>query len=181
AGGAPRRKPGIPAPLLAAVGLALVVLVIMGVVVASALGNSLAALGGNGNPNLGGASRPSPTATMTPTPSPSPTATPPTNWLSVTPDSLTLGCKKTTKTQNLYLTNIGPTTVKWTADATGSGVQLSTNQGELKPQKTVTISVANTSVISTHEGTIYFTPQSDGAGDAAPVAYTTQACFLPQG
>ena len=182
AGRGPQRRQGIPAPLLAAVGLALVVLIIMGVVVASALGNSLGALGGGNGGGLGAASaRPSPTATMTPTPSPSPTATPPANWLTATPDSLDLGCKKTTKTMYVHLSNIGPSTIKWTAQATTAGVQLSSSQGELKPNKTMTISVTNTSEIVAHQGEIDFTPQTDGAGDFAPVTYTTQACWLPQG
>ncbi len=178
AGGAPRRGPGIPAPLLAAVGLALVVLVIMGVVVASALGNNLAALGGgNGNPGLGAASTmtPTPTATMTPTP----TATPPANWLTVDTDSLALGCKKSTKTQYIHMTNVGPSKVEWAAQVSDSGIQLSPTQGELESQKTITITVQNSSQFVPHQGEIDFTPQSDGAGAPPIVNFTTQACFIP--
>ena len=180
ASGGRRRGSGIPAPLLAAVGLALVVLIIMGVVVANALGSSLSAFGGNTGGRSGAGAIP--TATMTATPSPSPTATPPADWLTVTPDSLDLTCKKPNKTQYVRLSNIGPSPIRWTAQLPDSpGIQLSSSQGRLEPNKTVTISVTNTSLIETHQDQIQFTPDSDSAGAPAVVNYTTQACFIPQG
>lgn len=177
------RRPGIPAPLLAAVGVALVVLIIMGVVVASALGGSIGdALGGSPGSQTGGKTGAalSPTATMTATPSPTATATPPANWLIVTPDSLDLGCKKSDKTQYVRLSNQGPAPVQWSAQLAdgSSGVKLNTTQGTLGMGKSITIGVTNTSQIESHQGEIDFTPQDDGAGAPAPVTYSTQACFL---
>ncbi|HEY7850751.1 MAG TPA: serine/threonine-protein kinase, partial [Ktedonobacterales bacterium] len=178
------RQPGIPAALLAAIGVALVVLIIMGVVVASALGGSLGQLL-NGTSPSGGVSAvaPHPTATMTATPAPTPTATPPANWLTATPDSLDLTCKSPKKTQYVRLSNQGPGSVQWTAQLTdgSSGVKLSATHGTLNVGKSTSISVTNTSLVENHQGEIDFTPQSDGAGAPAPVTYTTQACLIPQG
>jgi hypothetical protein len=181
------RRPGVSPALLATVGVALVVLIIMGVVVASALGGSLSEALGVGGPGrkTGGTVvlGPSPTATMTATPSPSPTMTPPEDWLAVTPDSLDLTCKKSTKTQYVRLSNHGPESVQWSAQLAdgSSGVKLSASQGTLPAGKSTTIGVTNTSLFENHQGEIDFAPQDGGAGAPAPVTYTTQACYIPQG
>jgi serine/threonine-protein kinase len=184
--GRPRRQ-SIPAALVAAAGVALVVLVIMGVVVANALGGRLGEAfsggGSGGSPSqpLVTAATPSPTATMTPTPSPTPTPLPPTNWLSVAPNSLNLTCKKPDKTQYVRLTNLGPSSVEWSAQIQGSGAQLGSSQGRLGAGKSVTVSVTNTSTLFGNQGEIDFTPGSENAGAPAAVTYTTQPCWVPQG
>ncbi len=185
AGAGKARRPGVSAALLATVGVALVVLIIMGVVVASALGGSLSEALGAGSPGrqAGGTvvAAPSPTATMTATPSPSPTMTPPADWLTVTPDSLDLACKKSTKTQYVHLSNQGPESVQWSAQLSdgSSGVKLSASHGTLAAGKSVSIGVTNTSLFEDHQGEIDFAPQDDGEGAAAPVVYSTQACYMP--
>ncbi len=182
AGGGGRRQPQrFPAALLAAVGLALVVLVIMAVVVANALGGSLgAALGGNGG--NGGANLPAatvaPTATATATATPVPTATPPpTNWLSVQPDSLDLTCVKSKKTQYVHLKNQGPTALGWIAQLPGiPGITVRPMSGTLSSGKSVTISVTNTSIFLSRQSQITFTPTDADAGAPAVVSYATQGC-----
>ncbi|MGH2503442.1 MAG: hypothetical protein ACRDID_13130, partial [Ktedonobacterales bacterium] len=174
-----QRRSGISPALLAAIGAALVMLVIMAVVVGNALGDSLGtAFGGpghSGGPALAG---PSPTATMTPTPTVTPSPTVPPDWLAASPDSLALTCDSDGKTQYVTLTNQGPSSVKWSAQMTGSGIKLSSTKSSIGAGRSVRISVTNTSVIDSHSGEIDFTPQSDGAGSPAVVTFSTQACGI---
>ncbi|HEY8326305.1 MAG TPA: protein kinase [Ktedonobacterales bacterium] len=174
-----QRRPGISPALLAAIGAALVMLVIMAVVVGNALGDSLGtAFGGPGHSSGPVLARPSPTATMTPTPTVTPSPTVPPNWLTATPDSLSLTCDSSGKMQVVTLTNQGPSSVKWSAQMTDSGVKLSSSKGSIPASRSIRISVTNNSIVQSHSGEIDFTPQSEDAGSPAVVTFTTQACGL---
>lgn len=176
AGNGPQRR-GIPAALVAAVCLALVVLVVMGVVVGNALGSGgfADALGGGSGPRT--SAIPTPTVTMTPTPSPSPTP-PPTNWLSALPTALNLTCKNPKKTQYVHLANNGPSKVEWFAQIPDYGVKLNSTHGDLDPGQSTSIAVTNnTSLFSNAQGEIDFQPGDSDAGAAAVVTFTAQGCL----
>ena len=179
AGKAPPPR-GVSAALLAAVGVALIVLVVMGVVVASALGGGLgdAFTGGGPFARATATLAPTPTATMTPTPTPSPTATPPANWLSAQPDSLYLTCQKTKKTQYVRLTNQGNTEIGWVVQlpSFAAGVKVSPQSGTLDPGRTVSIAVTNTSTFVPRQNQISFMPDNAEAGAPAVVNYATEGC-----
>lgn len=173
-----QRRSGISPALLAAIGAALVMLVIMAVVVGNALGDSLGtAFGGPGHSG-GPLTGPSPTATMTPTPTVTPSPTVPPNWLNADPTSLTLTCDSSGKTQYVTLANQGPSSVKWSAQMTDSGIHLNTSKGSIGAGRSIRISVTNTSLIESHSGEIDFTPQSDSAGEPAVVTFSTQPCGI---
>ncbi|MEO7003644.1 MAG: hypothetical protein ABI068_17585, partial [Ktedonobacterales bacterium] len=125
-----------------------------------------------------------PTVHMTPTPtvtpSPSPTATPvaPANWLTISPQSISLACKGAKKSATLYLVNLGPEKIQWQAQVPDHpGVQLSTDHGELEHDQRVAIQVTNSSLVS-RSGTITFATDNSDAGQPATVDYTTQGCWF---
>jgi hypothetical protein len=182
--------------MMAAVGLALVALVVMAVVVASALGGSLAQVinGGPGGTH-GLIVGPTPTSTLTPTPSPSPSPTPPAVVLSVSPQSISMGCSKSSKPPRsavVTLKNQGAGHASWSvqvsssSNADNNGITLSRQDGDLPPGSAQTITVTNaTSVFkdqSTVQGQLTFSVNGDSAGDSAvnPVVvnFTTQPCFI---
>ncbi|MGZ3681193.1 MAG: hypothetical protein ACXWQR_22445, partial [Ktedonobacterales bacterium] len=139
-------------------------------------------------PGMGAGALPAAQATHTvaptPTITPSPTATPgPVNWLTVSATSVSLGCKNKSR-RTITLTNIGPDPVSWAAqvqDNTGSftnGIKVSPTDGQLDSGHSVAISVTNSSVFASHQGTISFMPDDDHAGQAPTVSYSTTACGL---
>ncbi len=107
--------------LVAAIGVALVVLLAMAVTLGGLIGGNNpfgAFVGPVAGPQATATITPLPTATPSPTPSPTPT--PPANWLSVEPSAISLGCNGSKRTQYVSLTNLGDKKLAWTESTQGS-------------------------------------------------------------
>lgn len=124
------------------------------------------------------------TRTLAPTPTitPAPTATlGPANWLTVSTTSINLGCKSKSR-RTITLTNVGSQSVSWSIqiqDSSGSsssGITVSPKEGQLDSGHSTTISVTNSSLVLSHQGTISFVPEDDGAGQPPTVSYSTTPC-----
>lgn len=124
------------------------------------------------------------TQTLVPTPTvtPAPTATfGPTNWLSVSTTDITLGCKGRNH-RSITLSNDGPQSVQWTLqvdDSNGTsntGITVSPKDGQLESGHSVTITVTNSSLIFSHQGTLTFMPDDSDAGQPPVVSYSTTPC-----
>jgi hypothetical protein len=139
------------------------------------LGNILYGSGGGlFSGGAGGTSRP---AVLSPTvsPSPSPTATTLANWLTVTPTSITLGCKNSNHSKSVRLTNNGPSTLQWTATIPKnflgqSEVSASPSSGRLESRRTVSITITNRSLVP-HQDSVSFQPANSEGGAAAVVQF----------
>lgn len=183
AGGAGRRRTSLLA-LLAIAAATLLLVMLLG----TALGSWLTQGGPSGNPSTGAllgqhAPRATATATITPlptataTPEPTATPTPPADWLSATPQSITLGCHGDQSSAHITLNNLGPRAVSWMAQTPMlGGLQLTPNSGRIPPDGQQTITVTNTSRLFDRHGTITFTPLNADAGQPAAVNYTTNSC-----
>jgi hypothetical protein len=120
---------------------------------------------------------PSPTVTPTPTPLPTATATPVVNWLSVRPETISLGCGTKSKSIRVTLRNQGPERVGWRATTPFfGGVSVSPYSGQIGGGGHVTVTVTNTSMFSGHQGNIVFTADTDQAGQPAQLIYETLPC-----
>lgn len=170
---------------LAAVAAAVIALVLVATLV---LGN-LAQQGGlgglNGAPGTAhGGTQTAATATPSPTITPEPTATAtpyPANWLSVSPQSVSLSCKGKGTTKYITLRNLGPNTVGWTAQWDQNGftppLAVSPQTGTLASGDHVTIALKATSYFS-HQGQVQLIPSDPSAGQAAVVTYDiSNGCF----
>jgi hypothetical protein len=171
------QKTTLSPALVAAIGVALVVLLAMAV--------TLGGLIGGGNP-LGAFVAPTATATITPlptatpSPTPSPTPTPPPNWLSVSPVTVTLGCNNgSKKTQYVHLRNNGPAPLGWYVQIQsfgGDGVTVKPQRGTLQPGRAISIAITNTSLFIGHSGELDFVPTDQNAGIPAVVDYNASGC-----
>jgi hypothetical protein len=163
----------LSAAFITAIGAALIVLLVTGVMLGSLLsgGDPFAALVGPHTTTTVGATY---TATTPPTPTASPSPTAPPDWLVVTPASITLGCSGDNRTQQFELSNQGDRKVGWqaSADNFASGISISPRTGTLHPNQQVSINVTNNFSGFTRAGQITITPNSDSAGAAAVVSYT---------
>jgi serine/threonine protein kinase len=136
-------------------------------------GGTLAGL----DPRPTATAQPSPTVTPTPTPMPTATATPVVNWLTVRPESISLGCGTKSKSVRVTLRNLGPERVWWWAAVPFfGGVSVSPLLGQLASGGRVTVTVTNTSSFSGHQGTIPFTANIQQAGQPAQLGYQTLPC-----
>lgn len=178
---AQQRQRGVSPWLWLALVSAVVVVLVGSFAVASMLAQGGIFPGGAGTNVLPGAHA---TQTLAPTPTvtPSPTATPgPANWLIASTTSVNLGCRNKSH-RTITLTNIGPQPVSWTAqvqDSNGSsttGITITPQDGQLDSRHSVSISVSNTSLIFSHQGTISFVPADGGAGEPPIVSYSTTPC-----
>src|SRR5258707_15697254 len=144
------------------------------------LGNILYGSGGGLFSNgAGGTSRP---AVLSPTvsPSPSPTATTLANWLSVTPKSITLGCKQSNHSARVTLANDGPDKLEWTATIPSylrlAEVSVTPSSGELESGRHTTITITNRSFIAPHQDSVSFQPADPEAGAPALVQFDAAGC-----
>jgi serine/threonine protein kinase len=177
-----QRQRGVSPWLWIALVSAVVVVLVGSFAVASMLaqGGLFPGMGTGGLPGAQATHTLAPTPTITP----SPTATPgPTNWLTVSTTSVSLGCKNKSR-RTITLKNLGPQSVTWSAqvqDNTGSfttGINISPKNGQLDSDHSVTISITNSSVFASHQGTISFVPGDDNAGKSPTISYSTTACGL---
>ena len=167
---------------LTAGGLVALVLIF---ILASAVTGDLLAISNQGTPAANGAlahgtATPLPTATPKPKPSPTPRIVI-TNWLAVSRDAITLGCKGGNRTQTFTLTNNGPQEVQWQAQLQGGfggfGISVTPNDGRLDAGDSVRISVTNNRSFNfASSGTITFQPDDSDAGDPPSVRYSMQNC-----
>ncbi len=116
------------------------------------------------------------TVTPLPTATPSPTATPVTDWLRVSPASVTLGCRKSSKA-TVTLTNLGPEDISWNSTAPWfGGVSVSPTSGQLDSGEHTTVTISNTSFFLSNRGVITFSANDARAGASASVSYETTPC-----
>jgi serine/threonine protein kinase len=159
-------------------GLAALILVI---VLASALTGDLLAISNQGTPGANGAAHGNATATPLVTTTPKPSPTPRivvTNWLSVSQEEISLGCKGGNRTRTFTLANDGPQEVAWQAQVQGGFggffISVTPNSGRLDAGDSVRISVTNNRSFSgAPSGTITFQPDNSDAGDPPSVRYST--------
>ncbi len=177
-----QRQRGVSPWLWISLVSAVAVVVLGGFAVASMVAQGGLLLGGSGTNPFSGA-QPTQTVAPTPTITPAPTATlGPVNWLSVSTTSLNLGCRSKSR-RNIILTNDGPQTVSWTlqvADNSGgsnTGINVAPQEGNLESGHSVTISVSNTSIVLSHQGTLTFQPDDNEAGQPPTVTYQTTPCY----
>jgi Protein kinase domain len=115
-------------------------------------------------------------ATTTPTPNPTPVA----NWLRLSTDSVSLTCHGGGRSAKVTLKNLGSETTDWQesgGDQLIGGISVQPNQGRLDAGQSVDVTITNNSFSFTGQnGTLYFTPTADGAGDPAALNYTAKAC-----
>ena len=113
----------------------------------------------------------------------SPGTTPPANWLSASPDSITLGCGGK-RSVVVSLVNLGSDNLHWEAQVdsstlggfAGQGIQIQPSSGKLNPGQKVKITITNNSRYLSHQGTIQFVPDNSQAGEPASTDYKTQSC-----
>jgi len=124
------------------------------------------------------------TATVTPLPTntPQPTATPfPTDWLNVSPNSISLDCHGDGRSTTVVLTNNGQHSVQWRSTVSKSfglsEVGLSPSNGKLSSGRSVTIAVTNNARVFEQNGQVQFTAQSADAGQPATLTFTTGSCL----
>jgi len=112
-------------------------------------------------------------------PSPTATATVLANWLSVSPTSITLGCKNSNHSKTVKLTNNGPDMLQWTAAIPTNflgqdEVSVSPSSGRLESQRTVSITITNRSIFS-HQDSVSF-QSADSEGGAPAVVQFDASC-----
>lgn len=113
--------------------------------------------------------------TATPTVVASPTAV--VNWLTASPTSIALGCKANNKSARITLQNLGPEDTWWYATPLIiPGISVSPVTEKAPAGGSITVTITNTSLYSSHDGTITFNPTASDAGDAPTVSYTASAC-----
>ena len=166
------------APILMLAGAALTALIAIAVVVAlfSQGGGSLFP---SSNPNgvVGHTQTATPLPTLTPSPTPSPTPVV-TNWLSVTPDNISLQCNSGSKSASIQLTNNGPKTVSWsTSVSPGRSVSVQPSSGRLRSGSSTSVIITDTNYFFTLDGRVTFAADSGNAGDPATVAFHASSCF----
>ena len=180
AGGEAHHLFGLP---LAALAAAVIALVLVATLVVSSLAQG--GFGGpNGAPGTGhGGALTSATPSPTVTPQPTATSTPfPSNWLSVSPTSVTLACKGKGTTKDVTLRNLGPETVQWQAQfdqGFASPIQVSPQSGLLNSGKQASIALTATTFLK-KQGQIQFAASAadQSPGQPALVTYTISgSCF----
>jgi hypothetical protein len=176
--GGMRSQPSRQLPLIALLTVGGLVALIFIVVLANSFVGDLLTLSNQPTPGTG-ASAMHGTGTPLPTSTPKPTATPklfPTNWLSVSDDSVTLGCKGKNQTRTIVLSNEGPEDVGWQAQISGGpfqSVTVTPNEGQLGASDSVRIAITSRSSFGFGQsGTITFQPDNGDAGEAPSVRYS---------
>jgi hypothetical protein len=170
-------------PVLLAASLGLNVALFIGLVSVLILGRS-GLLSSGGSP-----SSPTPVVSglASPTAASSPTSA--LGWLQVSPSSITLGCDNGQQTQLVILKNMGTAPVQWQAtfspQANSDSVDVSPNQGTLRPGTGVSIQIRNRTRASDQQGgadqqgTIQFNPvnsNTPGVGASPSLSYTVVGC-----
>jgi tRNA A-37 threonylcarbamoyl transferase component Bud32 len=164
---------------------------VIGIAAALALVLALAAaasLNGFATSLIGGQAFGSPVATGSPhavlptaTATKPPTPTVPPNWLSVSPTSITLGCRSNNHSQGVRLTNHGPTRLSWSAlIPTTVGldeVSVSPSSGPLDSGKSVIITITNRATFFAYHNAVQFQPHNSDAGADAVVHFTANRCL----
>jgi len=170
-------------PVLLAASLGLNVALFIGLV-------SVLILGHAGLLSVGGSpSSPTPVVSglASPTAASSPTSA--LGWLQVNPSSITLGCDNGQQTQIVALANTGTAPVQWQAtfspQVSGGSLDVSPNQGTLRPGTSVSIQIRNRTHASDQQGgadqqgTIQFDPvnsNTPGVGASPSLSYTMASC-----
>lgn len=173
-GRGPRKRLGV---VPVGMGLLALVLTILLAMTAYNVAASFATRADGSGPGVGR------TATTTlPTATPEPTATPfPTDWLSLSPNSISLDCHGDGRSTTVVLTNNGPHSVEWRSTVTKSfgsaEVSLSPNNGKLNSGRSVTVAVTNNSRLLEHSGQVQFSAQNGDAGQPATLTFTTGSCL----
>lgn len=176
-GGGPRKRLGI-----VPIGLGLLALVLTILLATTAYNVAASFAGTRTGGSVPGVGRTAATATPLPTATPEPTATPfPTDWLSVSPSSISLDCHGDGRSTTVVLTNNGPHSVQWRSTVPksfgSSEVNLSPNNGKISSGKSVTIAVTNNSRILEHSGQVGFSAQNSDAGQPAILTFATGSCL----
>jgi serine/threonine protein kinase len=164
---------------------------VIGIAAALALVLALAAaasLNGFATSLIGGQALGSPVATGSPhTVLPTPTATKPptptsvpTNWLSVSPTSITLSCRGN-RSQSVRLKNRGPSTLRWSASIPTTiigqdEVSVSPSSGTLNSGVSVSITITNRATFFAYHNAVQFHPDNPDAGANAVVRFSANAC-----
>ena len=136
---------------------------------------------GTNSHGVGHAALPTATATSIATA----TATAPANWLTVSPDSVSLGCHSGKRSAVVTLSNVGPHTVSWEAQIPqnmfgSSDVSVSPSSAELKPGSSIKVTITNHIPSTEHSNYITFQLNTDDSGDPGQspvVAYSVSYCF----
>ena len=155
-------------------------------VIALGAATVLGALASRGAPNPtatvahGVAHAPLPTATSTPLATATPTA--PANWLTVSPETISLGCKGTKKSATVTIRNAGPRAVSWEAQIPqnlfgSKDVSVSPTSGEVHAGGSATITVTNRTPSTEHSNYIQLQLSNEDAGQAPVIAYSVATCF----
>ncbi|HKB48929.1 MAG TPA: hypothetical protein VKC57_14595, partial [Ktedonobacterales bacterium] len=94
--------------------------------------------------------------------------------------SVSLTCHGGGRSAKVTLKNLGSETTDWQesgGDQLIGGISVQPNQGALDAGQSVVVTITNNSFSFTDQnGTLYFTPTADGAGDPAALKYTAKAC-----
>ena len=102
------------------------------------------------------------------------------DWLQVTPSTVSLGCASGQQTQFVVLANQGPEQVEWRADLSGSedraAISISPDHGQLRSGASIALRVQNRSHDNVQQGTIRFEVSPDDAGSPPSINYTAQGC-----
>ena len=121
-----------------------------------------------------------PTATATPPATATPTAPP--NWLTVSPNTVSLGCHNGKKSATVTLRNVGPRTVSWEARIPSNffdspDVSVSPASGEVRAGSSVTVTITNHTPSTQHDNAIEFQLDNQDAGQSPIVEYSVASCF----
>jgi hypothetical protein len=155
-------------------------------VIALGAATFIGALASRGAPNStatvahGVAHAPLPTATPTPLATATPTA--PANWLTVSPETISLGCKGTKKSATVTIRNAGPRAVSWEAQIPqnlfgSDDVTVSPGSGEVHAGGSATITVTNRTPSTEHSNYLALQLGNEDAGQPPEIAYSVAACF----
>lgn len=120
--------------------------------------------------------------TATPTPPVTPTPTSPPNWLTASPDTISLGCHSGKKSATVTLRNAGPRTLSWEAQVPSNffgtaDVSVSPSSGEVRAGGSVSVTITNHVPSTAHSNAIEFQLGNEDAGQPPLVEYSVAACF----
>jgi Protein kinase domain len=121
-----------------------------------------------------------PSPRVRPSPSPKSTRTAPANWLSVAPRSVKLGCKGSSRSATVILSNAGPSGVGWQAQVASPNrfsVVVTPASGAVAAGGSTSAVITNQSFSGGASGTVYFVPTDPRAGNPAAVHFTAISCL----
>lgn len=121
-----------------------------------------------------------PTATATPRATATPTT--PANWLTVSPTTVSLGCRNGKKSATVILRNGGPRALSWEAQIPSNffgspDVSVSPSSGEVRAGGSVSVVITNHTPSTAHSNAIEFQLSNEDAGQPPIVEYSVASCF----